>query len=243
MSQVEAATQLISIPAHNSAGVAESHKTVESARSAPLPANSRLAEVARFAEARKSAQDKIVASRSVMASAALKARQNRQEVLAKRIDDIQKSKYPPQEIRFEPETELRRTRQAAFFCQLRELKNSTDLNLNQHQFASDFISVLHKADSLLLNDHFVNCGLTLGQLITAVEAINVVLAPLEISVKVELCLAEEAVKIAEAEPFDVSLLILHPASATVRILGRGLCSDQQSLTEIAHQLNEIYVMY
>lgn len=226
---------------NNSAAVEPAE--VESHQSVEIRTNSKLAELARFAGARKEAQAKILASRSVMATAALKARLHRQELLAKRIDDIQKSKYPPQEIRFVPETGPRKAKQAAFFLQLRELKYSTQLSLSQNQFAFNFINVLQKADSLLLNELFVNCSLTLGQLITAVEAMNVVLASLEIQVKVELCLAEEAVKIAEAEPFDVSLLILHPDSATVRILGRGLCSEQQSLNEIAHQLNDIYVMY
>ncbi len=172
----------------------------------------------------------------------LKRRKQRQEKLAKRIELIQKQKYPAHIIRFVPETSERRQQQTAYFARLRELKCSANLTVAEQQFAFGFITVLQKANVALLNQLLESSGLTLGELAISVDAVNQVLGALCITVRVELSLAHEGVKMVDAEPFAVSLSVHHPQSAVVRISGRELNVCNQAATEIADVLNDIYVM-
>lgn len=175
-------------------------------------------------------------------AASLKRRKQRQDKLAKRIELIQKQKYPAHVIRFVPETSERKQQQTAYFSRLRELKCSADLTVAEQYFAFTFITVLQKANVSLLNQLLESCDLTLGELALSIDAVNHVLGTLAITVRVELSLAHEGVKIVDAEPFAVSLSVHHPRSAVMRISGRDLNLYNQAVTEIADVLNDIYVM-
>jgi len=181
-------------------------------------------------------------SAKVILNATVSAREHRQDRLVKRIDAIQKAKYPPHAIRFVPETQERKHQQTAYFKALRQLKCSASLTVDEQQFAFGLITVLQKADGHLLNNLLSNCTLTLGELALTVEAVNDVLGTLEIAVRVELSLAQEGVNIAEAEPFDISLSVSHPRTARVCISGRNQNTCPQAVSEIAQLVNDIYVM-
>ena len=152
-----------------------------------------------------------------------------------KVIDAQVGRYVPPAPMYVADQGERRAAQGKFFAELRSLKLSTDLSIDQQEFACKLVEKLQKNDIAVLNKLMTDCTLSVEDLVIAVAAAAPVLNT--VPVKVTVPGAELAVELAFE---DYENVIVRGGDSQFDCT---TTVQDETVHAIAEKINNLFVMY